>query len=582
MSARRRVTIRIALLLLAGVVMLPFLVMAAFTVYRAGQQAEALAHAAVLDAAYTRAQMIESELEAMREFLDAIAERPQVRSLDPSRCDPLLQELRSIDSRVANIGLRTRAGESMCLQSAEGVLAAAEIREVEWFREAIAVEGFRASNAFSAKTLARWVVAFSHTVRGPSGAPAAVLSAAMPLERFAEWLSRGKPLEGAVTLVVDRAGAVMFHSLDNRAWLGKKVPERELIDRALSAVDGNYRARGLDGVERSYGFATVPSAGWKIIVGIPTEVMSAAVRRQIVESVLVWGVLALLACALAFGIARSISGPIRNLRERIRAAAEGDFHLPLQPRGPAEVAQLSQEFNRMVAARRDVEADLKRSLEERTRQQGRLHGMTRRLVSLQEKERRDIARELHDRVGQNLASLSINLARLRTEAAGPAGAARIADCAALVEATGLVIQDVLTELKPPMLASYGLLDALRWHAAEFSRRTGIAVEVEGAEPAERLDPATEMALFRIAQGALNNVAQHARAKRAWISLEHTGRRLRFEIRDDGEGFDAERALAAGRWGLTSMRERAEAIDGALRIESSSGAGTRVIVELDAA
>jgi signal transduction histidine kinase len=296
----------------------------------------------------------------------------------------------------------------------------------------------------------------------------------------------------------------------------------------------------------------------------------------------VWGSLALLACALAFGIARSISGPIRNLRQLIHAAAEGRFRLPLPPRGPAEVAHLAEEFNHMVAARREVEADLRHSLEERTRQQAELQAMTRRLVSLQENERRDIARELHDRVGQNLASLSINLARLRTKAAGAEDTALVADCEALVETTGLVIQDVLTELKPPMLANYGLLDAVRWHAREFSRRTGIAVDVEGAEPAQRLDPNAEMALFRIAQGALNNVAQHARAKRAWISLEHTARHLRFEIRDDGVGFDAERALAAGRWGLTAMRERAEAIDGALRIESSVGAGTRVIVELDVA
>jgi len=225
---------------------------------------------------------------------------------------------------------------------------------------------------------------------------------------------------------------------------------------------------------------------------------------------------------------------------------------------------------------------LKRALEERTRQQEELSAMSRRLIALQEKERLDIARELHDRVGQNLASLSINLERLRAGSAGRGNAARIAECASIVESTGLLIQDVLTELKPPMLANYGLLDAVRWHAREFSRRTGIAVEVADADAAQRLSPEVEMALFRIAQAALNNVAQHARAKSVQVSLERNGGRIAFRIRDDGIGFGARQAMTSGRWGLSGMRERAEAIEGELRIDSQRGRGTEIVVELAAA
>ena len=148
---------------------------------------------------------------------------------------------------------------------------------------------------------------------------------------------------------------------------------------------------------------------------------------------------------------------------------------------------------------------------------------------------------------------------------------------------GLVIQDVLIELKPSMLANYGLVDAVRWHARDFSRRTGITVEVIGdTDPALRLGPEVEMALFRIAQAALNNVAQHARAKSVQVSLERNGGRIAFRIRDDGIGLDAEQAMASGRWGLAGMRERAEAIGGALRIESLPGHGTRITVEAEIA
>src|SRR6185295_13196964 len=111
--------------------------------------------------------------------------------------------------------------------------------------------------------------------------------------------------------------------------------------------------------------------------------------------------------------------------------------------------------------------------------------------------------------------------------------------------------------KPPMLASYGLLEALRWHGREFARRTGIEVEVAQAAPAERLSPEVEMALFRIAQAALNNVAQHAGAKRVQVSLERGNDGIEFRVRDDGRGFDVASAMASGRWGLSGMRERAE-------------------------
>jgi signal transduction histidine kinase len=204
-----------------------------------------------------------------------------------------------------------------------------------------------------------------------------------------------------------------------------------------------------------------------------------------------------------------------------------------------------------------------------------LAAMAQRLVTLQEKERRDIARELHDRVGQNLSALSINLARL----ASAPDAGRLEESRKLVEETGVVIQDVLTELKPPMLASYGLVDALRFQAREVSRRTGIAIEVHGPDPVVRLDSEIEMALFRIAQAALNNIMRHARARHAYILFSAAAGNVKFEVRDDGIGFDPARALASGRWGLTAIRERAEAIGGALEVASAPGEGARIIVRL---
>lgn len=202
--------------------------------------------------------------------------------------------------------------------------------------------------------------------------------------------------------------------------------------------------------------------------------------------------------------------------------------------------------------------------------------MARRLVALQEEERRSLSRELHDRLGQKLSALSLQLGRLR----GRGAAEQVDECLKLVEECGLDVHDLLGELKPPLLAERGLLPALRLHAQEVSRRKGLPTEVRGHCPRLQLDPEVALALFRIAQAALDNAAKHAHARHAEIVVAREGGRLVLEVCDDGRGFDPAAAAAAGRWGLTAMRERAEAIGAELRIDTAPAGGTRIRVELE--
>src|SRR5205807_6616920 len=111
---------------------------------------------------------------------------------------------------------------------------------------------------------------------------------------------------------------------------------------------------------------------------------------------------------------------------------------------------------------------------------------------------------------------------------------RLDDSSALLDSTVDAIENVMTELRPPMLDDYGLLPALQWYAQEFGRRTGIAVEVRGDEWAKRPgQPNIEIGLFRIAQEALTNVAKHARATRVQITLEHVNSHVVMKVSDDG-------------------------------------------------
>jgi signal transduction histidine kinase len=137
----------------------------------------------------------------------------------------------------------------------------------------------------------------------------------------------------------------------------------------------------------------------------------------------------------------------------------------------------------------------------------------------------------------------------------------------------------MSDLRPPLLDDYGLYAAIEWHARQMATRTGLRVEVGGAKLEPRPPAEVEVALFRIAQEALTNVAKHAGASRATVSLSREAGRVQLVIEDDGRGIvpAANDSEEIG-WGMAVMHERATAIGGAMRVESH-GRGTRIVVEV---
>jgi signal transduction histidine kinase len=208
---------------------------------------------------------------------------------------------------------------------------------------------------------------------------------------------------------------------------------------------------------------------------------------------------------------------------------------------------------------------------------------SRRLVAVQETERRALANGLHDLVGQKLAALNINLNIVKgklNRGSDPRLEARLDESMKMVEETIESIRDVMMALRPAVLEDYGLMPALRWYADQFSKRTGVPVDVIGAQTSWRLPHEAEEALFRIAQEALSNVAKYAGASRATVHVDATSDAIRLIIQDDGCGFDHEFAREPSResgWGLMIMKERASAVGANLHIESAPDRGTRIVV-----
>jgi len=207
-----------------------------------------------------------------------------------------------------------------------------------------------------------------------------------------------------------------------------------------------------------------------------------------------------------------------------------------------------------------------------------------RLMHAQEAERHRVAGDLHDLIGQKLTALGINLDIVRQQmpqAGASTVAGRLHQIAMLLEETIGAVRGVISDLRPQVLDEHGLSAALYQHAAEFEARTGLRVEVSGAEPQLPLPRDVAIALFRIAQEALTNAAKHSGASRARVRVRKSPAGVELIVEDDGSGLlemSEERRRDGRGWGLRMMRERAEAVGGRLAL-GAAHPGTRVIVEV---
>jgi two-component system sensor histidine kinase UhpB len=208
----------------------------------------------------------------------------------------------------------------------------------------------------------------------------------------------------------------------------------------------------------------------------------------------------------------------------------------------------------------------------------RLKALSHQILGTQETERRRLARELHDEIGQILTTIGLRLHQLKT-VHGASEAAVLNEDIAFVNRAIEQVRELSLNLRPPMLDVLGLEAALRWFAQNQSKRSGMDVRLIGHLNVPRLDPDLEIACFRVVQESVTNVLRHAQARHVWIELQQDDAELSVVIRDDGIGFDVaamhKRAGCGGSFGILAMRERIDLLSGRLDIQSAPGQGTRV-------
>jgi len=267
---------------------------------------------------------------------------------------------------------------------------------------------------------------------------------------------------------------------------------------------------------------------------------------------------------------RQIIQPLQKLETKAAALAWGDFEAIKDPVGGiSEVQHLQLELNEM-------------SRKVRASQEG-LRDYIGAITSAQEDERLRLARELHDDTIQSVIALKQRMQLAQTSVKDPTSLRTLAELETLSEQTIENLRRMTRALRPIYLEDLGLVTALEMLVQETSRNHSMNIEFQRSGDEQRLSHEVELALYRIAQEALNNVVRHSQAKHADLHITFENNGIKLEVSDNGVGFDMPKVptdfAPKGHFGLLGIRERAELIGARLEVESAPGKGTRFKVRL---
>lgn len=204
------------------------------------------------------------------------------------------------------------------------------------------------------------------------------------------------------------------------------------------------------------------------------------------------------------------------------------------------------------------------------------------LIKAQEEERKKIARELHDEVGQTLTAIKINLEILKRKL-DPELLSHIDESISLIDKTIEQIRSISLNLRPSLLDNLGLISALKWYVEKERKRSNLNFDYIFNFDQEKLDKDLAITIFRIVQESITNIIRHAKAKNVFLEIKEEEGRIRIIIKDDGVGFDTEniwKELKEGKaLGILGIKERVDLFNGNLEIKSKEGEGTEIKIEL---
>ncbi|HVR28667.1 MAG TPA: cache domain-containing protein [Thermoanaerobaculia bacterium] len=513
-----------------------------------------------------------------RGIVVAVAHLPQVTQPQSAPCQAVLAGILGYYRALANIGVTDLAGNVVC--AARPPPADVNVADRGYFEEVLRTRDFTVGEYQVSRLTNRPSISFAYPVTDELGEPTAVVVAALDLSvlAFVAEQTLTQLPEASVFTVLDRNGVVIARTPDAGEKLGTPLSDAVLRAGVLAGMPGTHREEtGGDATLHVYAPVRNPlrEEEWYTILSLPESALFGAIHRSFQQSLLVLGLVLVIAAVVGRLVAdRLVLRPASRILEATRHLEAGNLGVRLGPDyGAGELGDLARSFDGMVAAIDQRE----RQLEEN---QERLSAMSRRLLAAQEEERRRIARELHDELGQLLTGAKLNLVSLQGGSAHPPpGFDPLVDTIDLVGRALTSVRELSTELRPAVLDDAGLEEALHWLLVRVSTRAGFDGHLEAESMDADLAPEIETSLFRFAQEALTNVMRHAAATTVSMTLRQRGGQVELTLEDDGTGFDTEaahgKAIAGSSLGIVGMQERITLAGGRLEIDSAPGRGTRL-------
>jgi len=332
-------------------------------------------------------------------------------------------------------------------------------------------------------------------------------------------------------------------------------------------------------------FAPLETVPWGVAIRqSETEALKPTHQLEI-RLGLLGSILVLSTLAVGIGMMQSIIKPIKILKNAADRVAANDYDLPIPVDRGDEIGQLSTAFQDMRNELKKSRSEMVSRYEE-AKQREELRGqLLNSVIDAQEKERRRIARELHDEYGQTLTGLLMTIESV--EPTLPPGQEKLRD--RLVNTRSVVsraideMRRLILDLRPPSLDELGLVTAVKTYTQRQLGDKDINVDVSIHGLNDRLPSALEVTIFRIIQEAVHNILKHAHARNVKIDLAEKEDKIVVVVEDDGQGFDLQTVMAGGSrahsWGIVGIRERTELLGGTFKINSEKGKGTRFEVEI---
>lgn len=364
-------------------------------------------------------------------------------------------------------------------------------------------------------------------------------------------------------------------------------------ESTLDAMKGNTATRiandyrGIP-VVSSYSPLVIPGVRWVIIAEIDVSEAFNSILILRERLILLGFVILFIAATGGIWITRIISKPILSLARASEEFGRGNLDYRADVAQDDEIGHLAATFTVMAESIRRQTGQLEAEIAERKRieeevktSRERLRNLSGHLQTVREEERKGLAREIHDELGQALTILKLNLTLLQSESdpGNETVPARLSMMLQLVDATIQSVKRLITALRPLVLDDLGLTAAIEWQADEFQERTGIPCEVSIIPADITVDPDRSIALFRILQETLTNIARHAGAGGASVFLRVSQGDLVLTVSDNGRGMTPEEANDPKSFGLIGIRERADYWGGNVDIDAMPGHGTAVTVRI---